>query len=98
MATADAKPGEILESQGQGRLPSVIPPGDQKELRLAMAIRLTAFGAQVSIAAVVALSCADLASQSDPRHAALIFGVTGGTVAMVVGRLLRRFFGAFGRT
>ena len=68
---------------------------DKTEVRLARVIWLTALGAQISLTAFVAILCADLASQLAPRCPALVFGVTGGTVALVVGQGLGRFFRAF---
>jgi hypothetical protein len=67
---------------------------DKTQVRMAKAIRLTALGAQISLTASVAILSADLASQLAPRHPALVFGVTGGTVALVIGRRLGRFFSA----
>jgi hypothetical protein len=68
---------------------------DRTHVRLARAIRLTALGAQISITAFVAILAADLAAQLAPRHPSLVFGTTGGTVALVLGRRLGRFFRAF---
>jgi len=68
---------------------------DKTQLRLARAIRLMALGAQLSITAFVALLSADSASHVDLRHPALAFGAVGGTVALVIGQLLGRFFRAF---
>jgi hypothetical protein len=73
----------------------MVPPHDKMQLRLAKAIRLTAMGAQLSITTLAALLAADLASQVDTGHPALAFGVTGGTVALIVGRSLGRFFRSF---
>jgi hypothetical protein len=73
----------------------MLPSGNKTQRHLATAIRLTALGAQLSISALVALLTADLASQLELRNPGLIFGVTGGTVALVTGRSLHRFFRAF---
>lgn len=64
--------------------------------RLALAVRLTAVGAQLSITAAVALLAAKVASQLIPQHSRLSFGTVGGTVALLMGRFLGRFFRAFG--
>jgi hypothetical protein len=68
---------------------------DKTQAGLTRAIRVTAIGARISLTAFVALLMGDLASQLAPRHPALLFGLTGGTVALVIGRQLGRVFRAF---
>jgi hypothetical protein len=62
---------------------------------MTLAIRLTGLGAQLSFTTFVALLVGDIASQFSPRHPALLFGVFGGSAALVCWRLLYRFFSTF---
>jgi len=44
------------------------------------------------LTASIALFVADVASQLAPRHPGLLFGIAGGTAALLAWRLLGRFF------
>jgi hypothetical protein len=59
---------------------------------MALALRLTALGTQVAFTATLALLAGDIASQQVPNEPALLFGLAGGTTAMIAWNLLGRFF------
>jgi hypothetical protein len=73
----------------------VPPPRENESERFATALRWTALGVRVGFTFSLSLVVADIASQFPPPHRqAIVFGLAGGTAALVAWRfwgwLLRR--------